>query len=65
MLELCLEKLPPVQARLFMMREWLELSAEETCQEMKLTATNLYVQLHRARLRLRACLDVNWFATKA
>jgi RNA polymerase sigma-70 factor (TIGR02943 family) len=64
-LELCLEKLPPVQARLFLMREWLELSAEETCQEMKLTATNLYVQLHRARLRLRACLDVNWFAPKA
>jgi RNA polymerase sigma-70 factor (TIGR02943 family) len=61
-LELCLEKLPPVQARLFLMREWLELSADETCKQMNLTATNLYVQLHRARLRLRACLDLNWFA---
>lgn len=60
-LEACLEKLPPVQARLFLMREWLELTAEETCKEMGLTPTNLYVQLHRARLRLRACLDLNWF----
>lgn len=62
-LEACLEKLPPTQARLFLMREWLELSAEETCKELNLSATNLYVQLHRARLRLRECLDLHWFAT--
>ncbi|MBL8370369.1 MAG: sigma-70 family RNA polymerase sigma factor [Burkholderiaceae bacterium] len=60
-LEACTEKLPPVQARLFLMREWLELSSEEICKELGLTATNLYVQLHRARLRLRECLDLNWF----
>ena len=44
------------------MREWLELSSEEICKELDLTATNLYVQLHRARLRLRECLELNWFA---
>lgn len=60
-LEACLEKLPPTQARLFLMREWLELSAEETCKELNLSTTNLYVQLHRARLRLRECLDLHWF----
>ena len=60
-LETCLEKLPPTQARLFLMREWLELSVDETCQTLRLSTTNLYVQLHRARLRLRACLDLNWF----
>lgn len=61
-LEACTEKLPPVQGRLFLMREWLELSSEEICKELQLTPTNLYVQLHRARLRLRECLELNWFA---
>ena len=61
-LEVCLEKLPPVQARLFLMREWLELSSDETCKELNLSTTNLYVQLHRARLRLRECLELNWFS---
>lgn len=60
-LETCTEKLPPVQARLFLMREWLEMSSDEICKELGLTATNLYVQLHRARLRLRECLELHWF----
>lgn len=61
-LDACTEKLPPTQGRLFLMREWLELSSEEICKELELTPTNLYVQLHRARLRLRECLELNWFA---
>lgn len=61
-LEACTEKLPPVQGRLFLMREWLEMSSEDICKELALTPTNLYVQLHRARLRLRECLELNWFA---
>lgn len=61
-LEACANQLPAVQGRLFLMREWLELSSDEICKELHLTPTNLYVQLHRARLRLRACLELNWFA---
>jgi RNA polymerase sigma-70 factor (ECF subfamily) len=61
-LEACTEKLPPAMARVFMMREWLELPSEDICKELALTPTNLYVQLHRARLRLRACLQLNWFS---
>jgi RNA polymerase sigma-70 factor (ECF subfamily) len=61
-MDACTQKLPPVQARLFLMREWLEMSSEEICKELQLTPTNLYVQLHRARLRLRECLELNWFA---
>jgi RNA polymerase sigma-70 factor (TIGR02943 family) len=60
-LEACTEKLPAAMGRVFLMREWLELSSEEICKELKLTPTNLYVQLHRARLRLRECLELNWF----
>lgn len=61
-LEACTERLPAVQGRLFLMREWLELSTDEICKELALTPTNLYVLLHRARLRLRECLEQNWFA---
>ena len=60
-LEACAEKLPPAMGRVFLMREWLELPSEEICKELQLTSTNLYVQLHRARLRLRECLELNWF----
>lgn len=60
-LEACNEKLPPAMGRVFLMREWLEMSCDEVCKELGLTSTNLYVQLHRARLRLRECLELNWF----
>jgi RNA polymerase sigma-70 factor (TIGR02943 family) len=62
-LEACTEKLPAAMGRIFLMREWLELSSDEICKELQLTPTNLYVQLHRARLRLRECLELNWFAS--
>jgi RNA polymerase sigma-70 factor (ECF subfamily) len=64
-LEACTEKLPAAQGRIFLMREWLELSVEEICKELDLTSTNLYVQLHRARLRLRECLELHWFGLAA
>jgi RNA polymerase sigma-70 factor (TIGR02943 family) len=60
-LEACTDKLPAAQGRIFLMREWLELSVDDICKELNLTSTNLYVQLHRARLRLRECLELNWF----
>lgn len=64
-LDACVERLPPALGRLFLMREWLELSCEEVCKELSLTPTHLYVQLHRARLRLRECLNIHWFGQQA
>ncbi|MBY0366574.1 MAG: sigma-70 family RNA polymerase sigma factor [Proteobacteria bacterium] len=64
-LEACVEKLPGQQGRLFMMREWLELDSDEICKELSITPTNLWVMLHRARLRLRECLQAGWFGQKA
>lgn len=60
-LEACVEKLPGQQGRLFMMREWLELESDEICKALAITPTNLWVMLHRARLRLRDCLQAGWF----
>jgi len=64
-LQACVDHLPPTQARVFMAREWLELDAKEICKEMSLSSTNLWVLLHRARLRLRECLQARWFAVTA
>jgi RNA polymerase sigma-70 factor (ECF subfamily) len=63
-LEVCLEKLPAQGARLFMMREWLELETDDICKELALTPANVWVILYRARLRLRECLDLNWFGNQ-
>lgn len=64
-LELCVEHLPGVQGRVFMMREWLELETDEICKELSITSTNLWVLLHRARLRLRDCLQTRWFDARS
>ena len=60
--ELCSRLLPERTARVFMLREVMELSTEEICQELAITPTNLWVMLHRARLALRECLEIKWFA---
>lgn len=59
--ELCLEELPPQQAKLFMMREFVELETTEICETTGITINNLFVTLHRARLRLAKCLEHRWF----
>ena len=61
-MQLCLEKLPPNTARVFMMREVMELDSDEICKELSITSTNLWVILYRARMALRQCLEQNWFA---
>ncbi len=62
--ETCLDHLPPDQGRVFMMREFVELETDEICAELSITVTNLHVLMHRARLRLRNCLEGHWFAPK-
>jgi RNA polymerase sigma-70 factor (ECF subfamily) len=63
-LQICIEELPAALARVFMMREWLELETGQICKEAGVSATNCFVMLHRARSRLRECLEHRWFAGK-
>lgn len=58
--EICLNDMPPRQARLFMMKEFIELDTDEICKAVGVTVNNLFVTLHRARLRLRECLETRW-----
>lgn len=59
--EMCAKLMPAKTAQVFTMREVLELSTEEICKELGITTTNCWVMLHRARLSLRACLELKWF----
>lgn len=63
--EACLDHLPGQQARLFMMREFVELESHEICSAAGVSTSNLNVSLHRARLRLRNCLEQHWFGAES
>ena len=56
----CLEGLPPRQADVFALREMDDLSTEVICKELSISPSNLWTQLHRARLRLAICIKTRW-----
>jgi RNA polymerase sigma-70 factor (ECF subfamily) len=61
----CLDGLPDAPRRAFSLREFDGLTSYEICKILGVTATNLWVMLHRARGKLRDCLDARWFQTGA
>ncbi len=60
----CLDGLPEAHRRAFSMREFDGFSSEEIRKVLEVTPTNLWVMLHRARTKLRRCLETNWFEKK-
>ena len=63
--ETCLTRLPQPTARVFMMREFLELDTPEICHSLDITPNHCWVILHRARAGLRLCLQTRWFGEEA
>jgi RNA polymerase sigma-70 factor (TIGR02943 family) len=63
--DVCLQKMPDKMGRVFVLREWMEYSTDEICAELSLTPSNVWVLLHRARLRLREHLQQTWFENDA
>ncbi len=57
----CLEKLPEKQAKVFEMKTILNYETETICNELDITASNLWVIIHRARTAMAGCLEKNWF----
>jgi RNA polymerase sigma-70 factor (ECF subfamily) len=57
----CAAKLPEKVAAVFNLREVDGLSSKEVCGLLKVTESNLWVMLHRARMALRQCLEISWF----
>ena len=56
----CLSKLSERLAKAFALRELDGLSSQEIREVLNVSATNSYVMLYRARMRMRDCLEVNW-----
>lgn len=59
-LEICARVMPESQYRVFVLRELDELETSEICATLEISPENCHVLLHRARMRLRLCLDKKW-----
>ena len=57
----CFERLPQPLADAFLLREREGMEVEQVREVLGLSAGNLRVRLHRARLLLRECLEKHWF----
>jgi RNA polymerase sigma-70 factor (ECF subfamily) len=64
-LEACLKGLAGQSGRVFALREIMELDAEEICKDLGLSQSNYWVLMHRARLRLRQCVERGWMAERS
>ena len=61
-INLCIENLPAPLAAAFIMRMIDEENSDTICKELSITPSNLWVMLHRARLRMRECLENKWLS---
>jgi RNA polymerase sigma-70 factor (ECF subfamily) len=51
------ESLPPHQRQVLLLRDVEDVAAEDVCNILAISETNLRVLLHRARARVRRALD--------
>ncbi|MEQ1600570.1 MAG: sigma-70 family RNA polymerase sigma factor [Methylophilaceae bacterium] len=58
--EHCLSKLKPQQAEVFIAKEVHGMDNEEISKNYALSASNIWVLMHRARVSLGKCLEVHW-----
>jgi RNA polymerase sigma-70 factor (ECF subfamily) len=59
-LKKCMEKLPALWLSVFTMKHIDDEASERICAELKVSAQNFWVLIHRTKLNLRACLQKNW-----
>jgi RNA polymerase sigma-70 factor (ECF subfamily) len=59
--DICVYQLPANSARIFSMRELLGLETGVICESLSISEANCWTLLHRARLKLRSCLEKSWF----
>lgn len=57
----CKDKLQQLQKMVFAMKHIDDMKSDEICRLLNITASNYWVIMHRAKVQLRACLEVNWF----
>lgn len=60
-LQKCLESLPKRLAQAFILKEMDGMSHEEICKVLKISPSNSWIVLYRARMGLKKCLGTSWF----
>ena len=60
-LEDCLDELPEHWSLAVKMKYLMEKDARLICQELDISTTNYWQIIHRAKLQLRECIELNWF----
>jgi RNA polymerase sigma-70 factor (TIGR02943 family) len=59
-LQKCMQKLPTLWLSVFTMKHMDDEQTDFICSELKVSPSNFWVIIHRAKLNLRACLQKNW-----
>ena len=54
--KICLQNIPKGQADVFMLSVMEDMDSDQICSELGISASNLWVRLHRARLALAKCV---------
>jgi len=60
-LNYCLENLPHKFNAVIKMKYYTEKNPEEICQKLEISSTNMWQIMHRAKLKLRDCIENGWF----
>ena len=55
-----MQKLPALWMAVFTMKHIDDQATDIICMELKVSPSNFWVIIHRAKLNLRACLQKNW-----
>lgn len=59
-LDMCRDKLNAMQRTVFTLKYLDGEESETICKELNITSSNYWVLIHRAKLQLRKCLEMNW-----
>jgi RNA polymerase sigma-70 factor (TIGR02943 family) len=57
----CKGHLNETQEVVFTMKYLDDIESEEICKELGITSSNYWVLIHRAKLKIRKCLELLWF----
>lgn len=60
-LQQCIEALPEKWGAIVKLKYLMNKKGEAICQELGITPTNMWQIMHRSKLKLRECIDNNWF----
>jgi RNA polymerase sigma-70 factor (TIGR02943 family) len=60
-LEKCMEKLPKPWLTAVKSKYLLDRDGNDICKELNVSSSNYWQMIHRAKLSLRQCIEVNWF----